>query len=114
MNATVLFAGVPTADFRAALPWYERLMGRPPDMLPHESEATWQVSPAGWIYIVADTARAGRALVTLIVDDLDARLAQLGERGLSPTAIEVMPGVGRKVTFTDPEGNAIALAEVVS
>jgi predicted enzyme related to lactoylglutathione lyase len=112
MAVTVLFAALPTADLRTALPWYERLMGRPPDLVPHDREAAWQVATAGWIYVVADGARAGRALLTLIVDDLDDQLAQLGERGLRAGEIEILPDVGRKATITDPEGNTIAFAEV--
>jgi len=37
-----LLAGVPVADYRSALGWYERLLGRPPDFFPNESEAVWQ------------------------------------------------------------------------
>jgi len=58
--------------------------------------------------------RAGRALLTLIVDDLDGHLAQLAERGLTAEGIEVLPGVGRKAEFTDPEGNRITFAEVTA
>ena len=36
MAITLLFAGVPVADYDAARPWYERLFGRAPDMLPHD------------------------------------------------------------------------------
>ena len=31
MAITEFFAGVAVADFRAILPWYERLFGKPPD-----------------------------------------------------------------------------------
>ena len=36
-----VFAGIRITDLRAAVAWYERLLGRPPDMLPNDSEATW-------------------------------------------------------------------------
>jgi len=101
MAVTVLFAGVATRHLEPALPWYERLLGRPPDLVPNENEVAWQVAGNGWIYLVADPDRAGRALLTLIVDDLDGHLAQLAERGLTAEGIEVLPGVGRKAEFTD-------------
>jgi len=31
-----LFAGIPVADYAAALKWYERLLGSPPTFLPHQ------------------------------------------------------------------------------
>jgi hypothetical protein len=64
MAITVLFAGVGTADYDSALPWYERLLGCPPDLIPHETEAAWQLAEAGWMYLVADPDRAGEALLT--------------------------------------------------
>ena len=106
--------GVATRHLEPALPWYERLLGRPPDLVPNENEVAWQVAGNGWIYLVADPDRAGRALLTLIVDDLDGHLAQLAERGLTAEGIEVLPGVGRKAEFTDPEGNRITFAEVTA
>ena len=38
----MLFGGIAVRDFEAALPWYERLMRRPPDMVPKEGEACWK------------------------------------------------------------------------
>jgi predicted enzyme related to lactoylglutathione lyase len=68
----------------------------------------------GWIYLVADPGRAGRALLTLIVHDLEDHLAQLAQRGLIAGEIETLAGVGRKAVITDPEGNMITFAEVLS
>lgn len=34
-----LFAGIPVSDYAAARPWYERLLGAEPTMLPHDTEA---------------------------------------------------------------------------
>ena len=36
-----LFAGIPVADYAAALRWYERLLGAPPTFFPHDTEAVW-------------------------------------------------------------------------
>lgn len=58
MPITHVFAGVRVEDFGAARAWYERLHGRPPDLVPHESEAAWQETDEGWLYIVA----AGRMI----------------------------------------------------
>jgi predicted enzyme related to lactoylglutathione lyase len=112
MAITALFAAVATSDIGPARAWYERLFGRPPDMVPNDREVCWQTVGAGWVYVVEEPARAGRSVVTLLVDDLDVLLAGLAERGLAPGELEDMPGVGRKAVFTDPEGSTIAFAQV--
>ena len=109
----VLFAGIAVADYHAALPWYERLFGRAPNMLPHATEAAWHVTEMGWIYLVGDSQRAGKALVTLMVTNLEHVVAELEERGLAPGAIETAPGLYRKAAFTDPEGNTISFGEAI-
>ena len=108
-----LFAGIATARLDAALAWYERLLGRPPDNIPNENEAVWQVTETGLLYVVADAARAGSALLTLIVDDWEERVAALTARGLPAGAIDTAPGLYRKAMFTDPDGNTIAFAELL-
>jgi hypothetical protein len=111
MAVTEFFAGIPVADFRAILPWYERLFGKPPHFFPHELEAVWQVTDHAWVYVVADAERAGRALITILVDDLDGQVAQLAERGVPVGPIEVMPGAARKAEIFDPEGNKITFGQ---
>jgi predicted enzyme related to lactoylglutathione lyase len=111
MAIDFLFAGIPVADFDAARPWYERLVGRAPDMLPKEGEACWQLTETGWIYVVADADRAGHALVTVLVDDLDAHLAGMAERGIETGPIETIPGPVRRTEVVDPEGNRIQFGQ---
>ncbi len=108
-----LFAGIPTADYDRALPWYERLMGRPPDIVPTAGEAMWTAVGTGSIYLVTDPGRAGGGTVTLAVSDLDALLAELAARGIEPAAVETM-AAGRKATVIDAEGNWIAFVELVA
>jgi predicted enzyme related to lactoylglutathione lyase len=108
------FAGVAVADYESALGWYERLLGRPPDVIVKDDEAMWQVVDTGWIYLVGDSNRAGKALLTLLVDDLEDQVAELAERGLATGAIDTVPGVVRRAVITDPEGNTITFGEVLS
>jgi catechol 2,3-dioxygenase-like lactoylglutathione lyase family enzyme len=99
MTVTHLFAGIPVSDYDAAVAWYERLLDRPPDMLPKEGEAVWHVRDGASIYVVVDAARAGDALVTMAVDDLGSLPAEPGPGGM-PTAV-----------LEDPDGNQIKLFE---
>jgi hypothetical protein len=41
------------------------------------------------------SVRAGRGLVTLLVEDLDSLLADLAERGFPAAPIEFVPGAAR-------------------
>lgn len=74
----------------------------------------WQVPDTGWIYVVGDAARAGSALVTLVVDDLAARVAELVGSGIVTSAIDTKPGLYRKEVVTDPGGNSIAFGKSLS
>ena len=55
----------------------------------------------------ADPEHAGHALITIFVDDLDARVADLAHRGLDPAAQETYENNVRKVIYRDPDGNEI-------
>ena len=101
-----LFAGVPVTDFAAARTWYERLLGEP-SFFPHATEAVWTVADDRSVYIVEDADRAGRGLVTLFVDDLDAVVAEIASRGLEPSESETYSNGVRKITYRDDDGNEI-------
>lgn len=111
MNVTEVFAGLPVTDYDVALDWYERLLGRGPDMLPTAGEAAWQVTGPAWVYLVEDAERAGRGLLTLLVKDLPARIEELAARGLTAGPVYEAPGVVRRTIVTDPDGNRIQLGE---
>ena len=112
MSIEYLFAGLAVTRVDAGIQWYERLLGRPPDMRPNEREATWQVTQTASVYIVADAGRAGHSAVTMFVDDLDAELEGITRRGIDVGEIETAPGLFRRVTISDPDGNDIQLAEL--
>ncbi|MEU9738400.1 VOC family protein [Micromonospora chersina] len=102
-----LFAGLPVRDHRAAAAWYERLLGAPPSFLPNDTEAVWELAEHRYLFIEVRPEHAGHAMHTVFVDDLDARLAQIAERGLTPAERETYDNGVRKVIFRDPDGNEI-------
>jgi catechol 2,3-dioxygenase-like lactoylglutathione lyase family enzyme len=102
-----LFAGIPVADYAAARQWYERLLGAPPAFLPHATEAVWELAEHRYLYIVQQPEHAGHARHTLFVADLDALVAQIADRGLSPAERETYSNGVRKATFRCPDGNEI-------
>jgi predicted enzyme related to lactoylglutathione lyase len=106
-----VFAGLPVSDVRASCVWYERLMGRKPDLVPNETEVAWRFTDTGWIYVVEDPGRAGNALLTVLLEDIETHVAELAARGLATQPIEAIAGVGRKATIADPDGNLITFAQ---
>ncbi len=111
MAITHLFASIPVASRDAAVTWYERFVGRPPDLIPNPDEAAWRMTETGWIYVVADAARAGSGLHTLLVDDLDGFLAGLAGRGLLSDPVDTMGNGVRHTTITDPDGNRLQIGQ---
>jgi catechol 2,3-dioxygenase-like lactoylglutathione lyase family enzyme len=109
---SAVLAGIPVNDFDAAVEWYERLLGRPADKRPMDGLAEWHFPRTGTIQVIEDADRAGGGLLTLSVDDLRQQVAELGERGLAPDAVD--DTTSEKVLFaqlTDPDGSAITLVE---
>jgi catechol 2,3-dioxygenase-like lactoylglutathione lyase family enzyme len=102
-----LFAGMAVTDFAAAYEWYERLFGRPPDMLPQEGEAVWTLTSGGSIYVTANPDGAGTGLATIAVSDLDAQVGALFERGVAVGQVPSKPGAVRRAIVRDPDGNTI-------
>ncbi len=111
-DINVLFAAVAVLDIDAAVPWYERLFGRSPDIVVTDDEVMWKLADAAWLYVLGDPARAGHSLVTLSVADLDTTVAEIEGRGLSAGPIEVVGDAGRRSSFTDPDGNTLGFIEV--
>ncbi|TCO50899.1 VOC family protein [Actinocrispum wychmicini] len=110
--AVVLFAGVPVNDFAVALAWYERLFGSPPASFPHDTEAVWELAEHRLVFVVQRPEHAGHAMHTVIVDDLDALVAEAAQRGLEPAKDETYGNGVRKTTFVDPDGNEIGFGAV--
>jgi catechol 2,3-dioxygenase-like lactoylglutathione lyase family enzyme len=108
VEVTHIFGGVAVTDFAPAYEWYVRLFGRAADMFPHDGEAVWRLTPTASVYVVQDAVRAGHALFTLAVDDLDAYARYLRETGLAYTE-HSGDGPPRRLLISDDDGNTIAL-----
>ena len=104
-----VLAVVPATDVERSQRWYEALFGRAPDNSPMPTLVEWQVVPGGWVQVFADQRRAGSTAVNFAVQDLDAHIDDLKQRGLEPGEIvDANKGV-RLSALTDPDGNTITL-----
>jgi predicted enzyme related to lactoylglutathione lyase len=112
MSVDVMFAGNAVSDFETARVWYERFFDRAPDVVAHDEEVMWQVTGAGWLYIVRDPQHAGHAIVAMAVPDIEEATAALHARGVATGPIEPEGNAGRKALVRDPDGNSIAIIEV--
>ncbi|WP_188192108.1 VOC family protein [Nonomuraea sp. SYSU D8015] len=102
-----LFAGIPVTEYAAALKWYERLLGSPPTYVASDTEAVWELAEHRSVFIEQRPERAGHAMHTIFVDDFDALVARIAERGLEPAERETYSNGVRKAIYRDPDGNEI-------
>ena len=105
--STDLFAGIAVRDLPTAVEWYQRLFGAPPSFLPNDVEAVWEVAEHRHVFIEERPEHAGHARHLIFVDDLDARVARIAERGLSPGQRETWSNGVRKASYRDPDGNEV-------
>ena len=80
--------------------------------MPNEREAAWQLNHGGWIYIAEDPERAGRALNTVLVEDLEGFLAGVAERGIEPGPVETLGDSPRQSIIVDGDGNRLKVAQL--
>src|SRR5581483_1172774 len=93
------------SNYAVALEWYERLFGTPPSFFPNDTEAVWELAEHRFVFIELRAEHAGHARHLIFVEDLEALVVQLAERGLQPAEDETYANGVRKVTYRDPDGN---------
>ncbi|HET7388229.1 MAG TPA: hypothetical protein VFJ19_16365 [Nocardioidaceae bacterium] len=71
------------SDYERALSFYQRLLGSEPAFIPNATEAVWELAEHRHLYIEHLPERAGHALHTAFVDDLDERVSGISDRGSS-------------------------------
>ena len=108
---THLIAGVPVSDLDAGIDWYTRFFGRPPDMLAGE-EILWDVDEHATLFIEPNPAQAGAGRITFVASGLDALLERLASQGIEHEPIETYSNGVRHAKVPDPDGNALAFAEL--
>ena len=67
----------------------------------------WELAEHRYLYIEELPERAGHALHTVFVDDLDERVTGISARGIEPDWLETYENGVRKVIYRDPDGNEV-------
>jgi catechol 2,3-dioxygenase-like lactoylglutathione lyase family enzyme len=108
---TNLYAGVPVTDLDASIDWCTRFFGRPPDMRAGD-EILWDLDGHATLFIEPNVEHAGAGRITLGVTGLDGLLERLAAQGIDHEPIQTYSNSVRHAKVPDPNGNAIAFAEL--
>lgn len=105
-----LYSIMPVSDRTKALEWFEAFFGRAADEVIGE-EYLWQVGENAWVVVDDRVERAGGAMITLGVTDLDDILARLAAHDIGHEPVETYSNGVRHVVVLDPDGNSLSLAQ---
>lgn len=108
---TDVVAVIATRDFPTARTWYQRVLGRAPDLEPVAEVAEWQISATGWLQLIVDAERAGASAVRLGVADLGAQVSWLSSVGVQTPEPVVIADLVAVVDVTDPDGNEVSYVQ---
>ncbi|WP_422658029.1 VOC family protein [Paenibacillus sp. EC2-1] len=100
-------------DMQTGQAWYETLLKRQPDFVPHEGFAEWELLPGCWLQVAEGTRAAGSGPLRLGVNNLDDERERI-MRHLQVEHFEIHSRSEvpvRWATFTDPWGNRLGLFE---
>lgn len=102
-------------DFEQGQKWYETLLNRRPDFMPHEGFAEWEVIPGCWLQVAEGIPSEGSGPLRLAVNNLEAEqeriMKELNVDHFEIYARDEVPV--RWGTFSDPWGNQLGFFEYV-
>ena len=101
------------SDFKKGLRWYQLLLDKAPDFIPHAGFAEWELVPGSWLQLSEGTPTEGSGPLRLGVTNIEkmkSRLInELVVEGFEVFSKEEVPV--KWCTFSDPWGNRIGLFE---
>jgi hypothetical protein len=111
MSIRNAIASIAVKDLKSSLPWYERLLGRGPDRA-ESGVVEWIFEQGGRLQLHQQPDRAGHGSVALAVGNLDMEMLQLNRWGIEAGDV-IRSSAERTLVIEDPDGNSIALAEML-
>ena len=100
-------------DIQKGQLWYETLLKRQPDFIPHEGFIEWEVTSGCWLQIAEGTPAEGSGPIRFGVKEIEIERERLiKELRIESFEIYTKEGVPVKWgTFQDPWGNLLGLYE---
>jgi catechol 2,3-dioxygenase-like lactoylglutathione lyase family enzyme len=109
MNLQKSYTALLAADLAAAEAWYTKLLGRRPDHRPMDTLVQWELSDAGGLMLSSSNEIAGKGVMFLYVDDVEAERRRLHRQGI--VLGDDIPGdYSTLAPVHDPDGNLVTLA----
>jgi predicted enzyme related to lactoylglutathione lyase len=101
---------LPVTDHAKAVAWYEKWIGRAPDVEPMEGVAEWELAGNAWIQVALDPGPAGRTTVVVGVEDVDVQRSACAAVDVAVGDV-VDHGFVRTAEAVDPAGNTILFVQ---
>lgn len=107
---------VRVSNLKEGQKWYETLLNRKPDFIPHEGFAEWELLPGCWLQVAEGTPADGSGPLRFGVSNIEAERDRLVKMLKVPSFdIHSRPEVPVKWgTFTDPWGNQLGFFEYLN
>ena len=107
---------VRVSDFAEGLRWYQTLLNRKPDFIPHEGFCEWEIVPGSWLQVAEGKPSEGSGPLRLGVKDIEAERNRLIKEFLiEKFEIHSRPEVPVKWgTFEDHWGNQLGFFEYLN
>ena len=104
---------VRVTDFKEGRQWYETLLNKKPDYIPHDGFAEWEIIPGCWLQVAEGISSEASGNLRLGVTNIIAERDRLvKEVGIDEFEIYSREEVSAKWgTFTDLWGNRLGLFE---
>ncbi|MCD5322160.1 MULTISPECIES: VOC family protein [Pontibacillus] len=101
------------SDMKEGQEWYETLLNKKPDFIPHEGFAEWELIPGCWLQVAEGTLTEGNGPLRLGVTDIESERDRLVEHlHIDRFDIHSRSEVPVKWgTFSDPWGNQLGFFE---
>lgn len=109
-NIASVVGVLPVTDHATAVKWYQKWIGRVPDVEPMEGVAEWQLAENAWIQVSVDPEPAGRTTVVVGVKDIEAQHSACAAAGIAMGDISDY-GVVKTSEAVDPAGNKILFVQ---
>jgi catechol 2,3-dioxygenase-like lactoylglutathione lyase family enzyme len=109
MNVQKIYTALLTADLAAAERWYTKLLGRGPDNRPMDSLVQWELFDHVGLALSSDDEIAGRGVVFVYVDDVEAERGRLKGLGIV-LGDDIKGDYSTLAQVRDPDGNLLTLA----